>query len=209
MVKVFNFSNREKILIGLLLTLFISVGFVTYYAFFRKTPEIAFKLQDEPAIPVTAQVTETKEIVVHVTGAVKNPGVYTLEEGKRVKDAIEMAGAHLPEADLSCLNLAQKLHDEDKLYIPRIGEIEDLSESKSSYYGATVGISSKNDGKIDINTADETELTQLPGIGPMTAQKIIDYRTKSGSFKAIEDIKNVSGIGDKKFEQIKDKIKVR
>jgi competence protein ComEA len=72
-----------------------------------------------------------------------------------------------------------------------------------------VGVSSKSDGKIDINTAGETELTQLPGIGSVTAQKILDYRKANGSFKTIDDIKNVSGIGDKKFEQIKDKIKVR
>jgi competence protein ComEA len=72
-----------------------------------------------------------------------------------------------------------------------------------------VGIISKNDGKVNINTANETELTTLPGIGPATAQKIIDYRTTSGPFKSIEEIKNVSGIGDKKFEQLKDKIKVK
>jgi len=206
---VFDFSKREKILLGLLLALIISVVSITYYAFFRKSPEIAFKLQDEPAIPVTAPVMEVEKIVVHVAGAVKNPGVYTLEEGKRVKDAIEIAGGHLPEADLLRLNLAQKLHDEDKLYVPKIGETPDQAESESTSYGATVGVSSKDDGKIDINTASEAELTQLPGIGSVTAQKIMDYRKANGLFKTIDDIKNVSGIGDKKFEQIKDKIKVR
>ena len=171
---MFDFSRREKILLGLLLVLIISVGSIVYYTFFRKQPEIAFKLQEEPAIPVTAPVMETEKIVVHVAGAVKNPGVYTLEEGKRVKDAIEIAGGHLPEADLLRLNLAQKVHDEDKLYVPKIGETSEQSESENSSYGATVGVSSKNDGKIDINTAGEAELTQLPGIGPVTAQKIMD-----------------------------------
>lgn len=128
---MFDFSKREKILLGLLLALIISVVSITYYAFFRKSPEIAFKLQDEPAIPVTAPVMEVEKIVVHVAGAVKNPGVYTLEEGKRVKDAIEIAGGHLPEADLLRLNLAQKLHDEDKLYVPKIGETPDQAESES------------------------------------------------------------------------------
>jgi len=207
-MEMFDFSKREKILLGLLLILIISVISISYYAFFKKEPEIAFKLQDEPAIPVTAPV-QAQKIVVHVAGAVKNPGVYTLEEGQRVKDAIEIAGGPLPEADLLRLNLAQKIHDEDKLYVPKIGETPEQSEQESSSYGATVGISSKNDGKVNINTADDAELTKLPGVGPATAQKIIDYRNANGPFKTIEDIKNVSGIGDKKFEQIKDMIKVR
>ncbi|NLZ53900.1 MAG: competence protein ComEA [Thermoanaerobacteraceae bacterium] len=206
---MFDFSKREKILLGLLLVLIISVISISYYAFFKEEPEIAFKLQEEPVIPVTAPI-QAQKIVVHVAGAVKNPGVYTLEEGQRVKDAIEIAGGPLPEADLLKLNLAQKIHDEDKLYVPKIGETAEKSEQENaSSYGATVGISSNNDGKININTADETELIKLPGVGPATAQKIIDYRTTNGSFKSIEDIKKVSGIGDKKFEQIKDKIKVR
>jgi len=205
---MFDFSKREKILLGLLLVLIISVISISYYAFFRKEPEIAFKLQDEPAIPVAASKVEAEKIVVHVAGAVKNPGVYTIDEGKRVKDAIEIAGGPLPEADLLKLNLAQKIHDEDKLYVPKVGETPEQLEENVSY-GATVGISSKNDGKVNINTADETELTKLPGVGPATAQKIIDYRTTNGSFKSIEDIKNISGIGDKKFEQLKDKIKVK
>jgi len=206
---MFDFSKREKILLGLLLVLIISVISISYYAFFRKEPEIAFKLQDVPAIPVSASKVETEKIVVHVAGAVKNPGVYTLEEGKRVKDAIEVAGGALPEADLLRLNLAQKIHDEDKLYVPKIGETPEQLEQANESYGATVGISSKSDGKVNINTADETELIQLPGIGPATAQKIIDYRTTNGFFKSIEDIKKVSGIGDKKFEQLKDKIRVK
>lgn len=205
---MFDFSKREKILLGLLLVLIISVISISYYAFFKKEPEIAFKLQEEPAVPVTAPV-QAQKIVVHVAGAVKNPGVYALEEGQRVKDAIQIAGGPLPEADLLRLNLAQKIHDEDKLYVPKIGEAPEQQEQESESYGATVGISSKNDGKVNINTADESELTKLPGVGSATAQKIIDYRTTNGTFKSIEDIKNVSGIGDKKFEQMKDKIKVR
>ncbi|HHY41852.1 MAG TPA: competence protein ComEA [Thermoanaerobacterales bacterium] len=206
---MFDFSKREKILLGLLLVLIISVISISYYAFFRKEPEIAFKLQDVPAIPVSASKVETEKIVVHVAGAVKNPGVYTLEVGKRVKDAIEVAGGALPEADLLRLNLAQKLQDEDKLYVPKIGETPEQFEQANETYGATVGISSKSDGKVNINTADESELIKLPGIGPATAQKIIDYRTANGFFKSIEDIKKVSGIGDKKFEQLKDKIRVK
>jgi len=207
-VEMLDFSKREKILLSLLLLLIISIIAISYYAFFKKEPEIAFKFQDEPAVPVTAPV-QTEKIVVYVVGAVKNPGVYTLDEGRRVKDAIEIAGGPLPEADLQRLNLAQKMNDEDKLYVPRIGETSEQSDQENGFYEPTVGIVTKNDGKININTADEAELTKLPGIGPATAQKIIDYRTNKGPFKSIEEIKNVSGIGDKKFEQLKDKIKVK
>ncbi|WP_422444621.1 helix-hairpin-helix domain-containing protein [Thermoanaerobacterium sp. DL9XJH110] len=211
---MYNFSKREQILLCLLLALVIFSGGMVYYVFFKEEPDVAFKLEEGPAVPVSVPVAqeEPKKIMVYVTGAVKNPGVYTLEEGKRVKDAIEAAGGNLPEADLLRLNLAQKLRDEDKLYVPRVGEFPEGQEEpgggNTGMAGATVGISSFSDNKININTADLVELDTLPGIGPTTAQKIIDYRNQNGPFKSIEEIKNVSGIGDKKFEEIKDKIKV-
>jgi competence protein ComEA len=209
---MYNFSDREKILLGLLLAIIIISGGLIYYAFSEKKADVAFKLQEGPAVPVAAPVAQeqTKKMVVYVTGAVKNPGVYTLEDGMRVKDAIDLAGGILPEADLLRLNLAKKLHDEDKLYVPKIGEVSSEQPGQESLIVAdgTGGIISYSDGKININTASLSELDTLPGIGPTTAQKIIDYRTQNGPFKSIEDIKNVSGIGEKKFEQIKDKIKV-
>jgi competence protein ComEA len=211
---MYNFSKREQILLCILLALVIFSGAMAYYVFFKEEPDVAFKLEEGPAVPVSAPAVqeEPKKIMVYVTGAVKNPGVYTLEEGKRVKDAIEAAGGNLPEADLLRLNLAQKLRDEDKLYVPRVGEFpegqEEPGRGNTGMAGATVGISSSSDNKININTADLVELDTLPGIGPTTAQKIIDYRNQNGPFKSIEEIKNVSGIGDKKFEEIKDKIKV-
>jgi len=209
---MFNFSSREKILVGLLLVIVVVSGGLIYYAFNQQKADVAFKLEEGPAVPVTAPPAQAqpKKIVVYVTGAVKNPGVYTLEDGLRVKDAIDMAGGTLPEADLLRLNLAQKLNDEDKLYVPKIGEVPDgqPGQENPAGVGGTVGISSPSDGKININNASISDLDTLPGIGPATAQKIIDYRTQNGPFKSIDDIKNVSGIGDKKFEEIKDKISV-
>ncbi|HHW01984.1 MAG TPA: competence protein ComEA [Thermoanaerobacterales bacterium] len=209
---MYNFSDREKILLGLLLAIIIISGGLIYYVFSEKKADVAFKLQEGPAVPVTAPAVQeqTKKIMVYVTGAVKNPGVYTLEDGMRVKDAIDLAGGTLPEADLLRLNLAKKLHDEEKLYVPKIGEVisDQPGQGSLTGEGETAGISSSSDGKININTASLQDLDTLPGVGPATAQKIIDYRTQNGPFKSIEDIKNVSGIGDKKFEQIKDKIKV-
>jgi len=206
-----DFDKREKILLGILLIMAIFTVCITYYAFFKPSSEIVLDLQEEqdkaPLEDDETFVEEKEKIIVHVAGAVKSPGVYTLEEGDRVKDALDVAGGVIPEADLESLNLAMKVHDEDKLYVPKTGEITDTSDSSTGQ--SIAGISSKDDGKININTASEAELTQLPGIGPVTAQKIIDYRENNGKFSSVEDIKNVSGIGDKKFEQIKDKIKTR
>lgn len=204
-------GKREKILLGILLIMSVLTVYITYYAFFKSSDEIVLDLQEEhskaPLEDGETFVEEKEKIVVHVAGAVNKPGVYTLEEGDRVKDALDIAGGITPEADLECLNLALRLHDEDKLYVPKIGEIADsLDYSKSS---SIAGISSNDDDKININTATEAELVQLPGIGPVTAQKIIAYRESNGKFSNVEDIKNVSGIGDKKFKQIKDKIKTR
>ena len=131
--------------------------------------------------------------------------VVELDEGSRVGDAIEAAGGVTEHADLTDINRAAFVEDGEKIYIPpaavdRTGEDEDASSS-----GQQV---SRGDGRININTADSAQLQELDGIGPATAQKIIDYRKENGRFSSIEDIKNVSGIGDKSFEKIKDRIKV-
>ncbi|WKV08777.1 helix-hairpin-helix domain-containing protein [Thermoanaerobacterium sp. CMT5567-10] len=141
-----------------------------------------------------------KEIKVYVTGLVKSPGVYTMKDGDRIDDAIKLAGGALEGADLSNINLAEKVKDEQMIKIPKVGE-----DSSS-----TGGISDvkKADGKININKATKEELDTLPGIGEVTAQRIIDFREQHGNFQKIEDIMNVSRIGPKLFEQIKDKITV-
>lgn len=209
--KVSNLSKREQILVVLLIVLALGLFATIYGKYFSPKPEIAFKVEDTPAVSVMLPVEDDEEeIVVYVTGAVKIPGVYTLREGARVKDAIDMAGGHLPEADLLRLNLAQRLCDEDKLYVLRTGEglaSEDIGSLEA--IGATVGMVSPGDGKVNINIADKSTLETLPGIGAVTSQKIIDYREKNGPFKSVEDIKNISGIGEKKFEQLRDRIKVK
>lgn len=144
---------------------------------------------------------ENKEVMVHISGAVKNPGIIKLDSSKRVVDALEMAGGATDEADLDRINLAARLHDEEKIYIPKIGEApkNEMASLMSS------GSSGKASEKININTADSTELQKIPGVGAKTAEKIINYRLQN-PFSSIEDIKNVDGIGDKKFESMKDYI---
>ncbi len=149
-----------------------------------------------------------QKIKVYVTGQVKNPGVIEVDEGSRLIDVIELAGGVLENADLNRINLAAKVKDEGMYYIPEIGEeihghnIYDTAGNDPS------GLSSESGQKININTADEATLDTLPGIGPSKARRIIEYRNQNGPFQSIEEIKNVSGIGDKTFEQLKDLIAV-
>lgn len=148
------------------------------------------------------------KIVIHITGEVEEEGVIELEKGARISDAIEEAGGTTEEADLSNVNLAYSLSDGQKVKIPNINEKDEeiiVVEEKAGDYIIIEGNKSKEE-KININKAAQTEIETLPGIGPSTALKIINYRNEHGKFKNIEDIKNVSGIGDSKFENIKEYI---
>lgn len=148
------------------------------------------------------------KIVIHITGEVEEEGVIELEKGARISDAIEEAGGTTEEADLSNINLAYSLSDGQKVKIPNINEKDEeiiVVEEKAGDYIIIEGNKSKEE-KININKAAQTEIETLPGIGPSTALKIINYRNEHGKFKNIEDIKNVSGIGDSKFENIKEYI---
>ncbi len=156
-------------------------------------------------------------IIVHITGAVKNWGIIELPTNSRIADAIEKAGGLTEEADISSVNLAYPLEDGMKIKIPSINEtidnkaIDNIEDYISMESGENVTSSNKNNTTnkvniVNINTATQTELETLPGIGTSTALKIINYRNENGKFNSIEDIKNVSGIGESKFEVIKELI---
>jgi competence protein ComEA len=140
------------------------------------------------------------QLAVYVTGSVVNPGVYYLPEESRVQDALEVAGGPTADADLDCVNLAQRVHDEDQIYFPAVGE-ENLP--------ATAGASGSQTGLVNINTASAAELEALPGIGPKLAQCIIDHRESHGPFGSIEEIMDVQGIGQGVFADIGELITVR
>jgi competence protein ComEA len=144
-----------------------------------------------------AEATEAQELTVHVVGAVSYPGVYRLEQGDRVIDAIEEAGGPLPEADLEALNLAQAVQDGQKVMVPRQGEGE-----------ASASGGDRESDRININHASERELEELPGIGPTLAGRIVSYREKSGGFRSVEELKQVAGIGEKKFAELKDLVEI-
>ena len=144
----------------------------------------------------------TEIIVIHICGAVVNPGVYELPEGSRIFQAIQAAGGFLEEARQDFLNQAAVLSDGIRLYVPTMEETENISENIPE------GILGENSGLVNINTADEEELCTLTGIGSGKAKSIIDYRTKNGNFQKIEDIMNVEGIKDGLFQKIRDSITV-
>ena len=153
-----------------------------------------------------------KEITVYVSGEVNKSGVVTLKEGDRLAVAVEKLGGTTKKADLNNINLAIRVKDEEHYIIPKIGEAkqEDLKDVNNTKDIENTKIKNENtakdSSKININTATLEELDKLPGVGEATANKIISHREENGQFKTIEDIKNVNGIGDKKFEKMKELI---
>ncbi|MDR1615991.1 MAG: ComEA family DNA-binding protein, partial [Syntrophomonadaceae bacterium] len=139
-------------------------------------------------------------IQVYVTGEVVNPGVYVLDEDARVHDAVNMAGGLLPAAQSGNLNMAARLRDGETLYVPSVDETGPASAPS---------VATADNRRVNINTASAAELEQkLDGIGAALAQRIVEYRDSQGFFRKAEDLKKVSGIGDKKFEAIKEQIDV-
>lgn len=153
---------------------------------------------------------EENFVIVHVAGSVKKPGIVKLPDGSRVEDAINAAGGLTEDADITYINLACVLEDGIKLRIPSINDTIDNNEAQNTKYIIEgIGTEEQKTSKtININTASLEELQNLNGVGPSLASKIIEYRKENGKFKTIEDIKNVSGIGENKFEEIKNQIKI-
>lgn len=213
MVDINNLTQTQKriFIIGII----IAVGIIAFYVYSKdnnyeeiSTEEIMVKNETQ-----TEETTDTEKIAVHIMGAVKNEGIVELNEGARVSDAINSAGGLAEDADMSKINLAYVLEDGVKIRIPSINDehteeyitTDGVEIVESSSQTTQNGGNSKS-GLININTANETELDSLPGIGPSIAAKIINYREENGDFASIEDIKNVNGIGDSKFEELKDLI---
>ena len=228
------FDNKKKIIIIVAIILVLFIAYLIYEIISQPSSEIDFNIlldgtengeemnksenfvdNETEEVSETAEIEE--EIVVHITGEVKKEGVIYLKKGARIVDAIKEAGGETKEADLSQVNLAYELQDGQKIYIPN--KNEKVSQYIISTNGETIDSNGANTGneststskegaKVNINTATQNELDGLPGIGPALAQRIIDFREENGNFKSIEDIQNVKGIGDSKFDEIKDKIVV-
>jgi competence protein ComEA len=146
------------------------------------------------------------KIMIYVCGCVNNPGVYELDADSRICDVLEVCGGVTDFSCIEAINLARPVSDGERIYIPSIEEVDGsgLSLLGSDWYNTITGSSLV----IDINKASSEQLQQLPGIGEQIAKNIIDYRQKYGFFKSKEDIKNVNGIGEGKYEKIKDLISI-
>lgn len=210
----FKFLNKDKLPYIIIIFLLLIIGYQYYDRETNDETKEFLKIntagiidnkeksldENTKELEIEKAPEETEEIMVHISGAVNSPGILRLDSSKRVVDALDLSGGARDDADLDRVNLAARLHDEEKIYIPKVDEVGDnmttLVSSPSSSGPAS---------KININSADLSELTKIPGVGEKTAQKILDYRANN-SFSSIEDIKNVPGIGDKKFESMKDYI---
>ena len=163
-----------------------------------------------PQPSIASSATAAATITLYVCGAVANPGVYDLPLGSRVADLVAAAGGAVAKADLSVVNLAAKLADGQQVVVPR--KLAGASAATGATATAPTGAAATGTASgapaalVNLNTASLEELDALPGVGPATAQKIIDYRTQNGGFKSIDDLKNVSGIGDVKFAALKDAV---
>lgn len=200
----------------------VIVGVIFYFTFNQSNEETSQQMSlltpvEQPEAIAAVEQSETEAtgeqsvpeaVIVDVKGAVKYPGIVQLTTEDRVMDAIEAAGGYTELANPITINHAQKLVDEMVIYVPQQGENVEEVPVQSTVMTAS-GANANDDGKVNINTATESELTTLPGIGPSKAAAIISYREENGGFKAIEDLKNVSGIGDKTFEKLQHSIKVK
>lgn len=153
------------------------------------------------------------KVTIYISGEVKNPGVVELKYDARLADGVDLCGGLTEDANLNGINLAMKIKDEGHYIIPKVGEeTADTVTNDNEYRNENNTLNepeSNNDNKININTADLSELDSLPGFGQVTAQKIIEYRQEHTKFNSIEELMNIKGIGEKKFNNVKDYIYVQ
>ena len=187
---------RKSLLILLLLVLVAGGG--AMYGYYGEDGAVELAAAERP------EDAPEERIVVYVVGGVNQPGVVTLQAGARTVDAVNACGGVLPTADLEQVNMAQPLKDGMQVRVPEKTGIGQAAKPP----GAGNGAGKSPDGRININTADEKELDELPGVGPAMAKRIIEYRQSQGMFQSPEDLKKVRGIGDAKYEKMKDKIRV-
>lgn len=214
-----SLSKKQKIIFFIIL--FIMLLIIIYYIYsviyctdsqIYITDDLLLENNTNTYSNLNSNNLEDDFIIVYICGAVKENKIVKLKENSRINDAIEAVGGLTKNADLTNINLAYILEDGEKIYVPEKGELTQ-ENSKSSSFDSTSSFSSSSNSlknnKININKATQTELETIPGIGPSLALKIINYREENGKFSSIEEIKKVSGIGDSKYNQIKDFIIIK
>ena len=219
-IKSFLEKLNIKQKIGLILAalLIVILAFIWLFSIYGNDPpknEIkkSQESNNEIEFKLGIKEKENKTIMVDISGEIITPGVVKLPEGSRIIDAITAAGGKTEDADLSKVNLAYILDDGVQLYIPRYNEKleKEIVQTEPGVGIIQEGINttSKKDSKVNINTANKEKLATLPGIGEGTAEKIIEYRSKTGKFKTIDEIKKIPGIGESKFKSLKDKTTIK
>ena len=209
---------KQKIGLILAVLLIVILAFIWLFSIYGNDPpknemKKSQESNNEVEFKLGIKEKENKTIMVDISGEIVTPGVVKLPEGSRIIDAITAAGGKTEDADLSKVNLAYIFDDGVQLYIPRYNEKleKEIVQTEPGVGIIQEGINttSKKDSKVNINTANKEKLATLPGIGEGTAEKIIEYRSKTGKFKAIDEIKKIPGIGESKFKSLKDKITIK
>lgn len=195
-------ERKKEILIGLGIIGIIIYSLISNSIAFTKEKQEKEMAEFEIQERLEEEIEEKRKIYIHIDGAVKKKGLIELSEGDRLEKAINKAGGLEKDADLRYVNLAMLISDGEKVYIPSKNEEVDYS------LGVSYIPESKENKRININRANNEELQEIPGVGPSTAKKILDYRKKNGNFKKIEEIKNVGGIGDSKFQEMLEYISI-
>lgn len=191
----------KNTMIGFAVVLLFGSG-VYFYKNYINPAKIQIEEPNNPIL-LNQEKQSVAFLVVHIEGAVRRPGVYRLKHGDRVIDAVKIAGGSKANANLSVLNLAEKVKDGQKITVP---EKIRLQKKRTANSGISINSGSATAGLISINCAAQKELEKLPGIGPATAKRIIQYRSENGGFSCLEDIMKVKRIGKKSFEKIKSRI---
>ena len=204
-------KHREGVAVGLLLSLVfvttLGAVLLSVKKPLRAAPIVLHSITPFPT-PTRAPTATPQPIQVYVSGAVTQPGVYVVPWDSRVQQAIAAAGGTTLDADLVRVNLAERVHDEQQVYVPRQNEAVTPTLPTPVSLPTAANLLSLPGQRININTASADALVALPGIGPTLAQRIVEYRQANGPFSRPEDIKKVKGIGDGIFAEIKDWITV-
>ncbi|OGB89382.1 hypothetical protein A2625_07825 [candidate division WOR-1 bacterium RIFCSPHIGHO2_01_FULL_53_15] len=205
----FNLPKEQQLLIlGLIASLVVGLGVTAFQKIFTASSE-KVSIETPKHDHLMTRDAPKPIIMVHVCGAVKREGVYKLNPGDRLMDAVKLAGGARPLADLAAVNLAEPVKDGQKIVVPvkRILGDQGIGEGGSGNQGIS---GSRNDAteKVNLNTADEKQLDSLPGVGPATAKAIIEYRKTKGPFARIEQMMEIPRFGKSKFERVKGMINI-
>ena len=185
----FSSVHKRSLVVISLLVVLVSIG-------------VVYRGHSEPIVETAPIVVAPPKVIVDVAGGVKSPGVYSLPANSRVMDAITAAGGARPGTDVSDINLARIVKDGEQIYV------EPAVVQSSVSRGAPIHVVKKKTGPINVNRATAKELDALPGIGPVLASRIVNYRKVNGLFSTVDDLQKVSGIGSAKFAELKSKVRV-